>query len=212
MLWQNAPQRTAPRVFLADGDVGEELIGCRDSINPAAKLIIDKRLNDGKWPLYFFGTVGTGKTCAAVAIYMHWPEGPRIRDAGARPNGHCRRMPLEYPNAEPLFENVPELTRRIAFMRDRAMIYKRLRQANLLILDDIGRRKPSATQASLSPDQAEILTDIIESRGDRPTIYTSNWTPEQLPKALGDDRIASRVLRGMNTVQFTGIDRRLGGK
>lgn len=144
----------------------------------------------GASPLYLYGPVGTGKSCAAAAIYRHWPKGEWT----------------DYTN--PFFIVASQMTAKIAHADysgsdGKWKHYKRCREANLLVVDDIGRRK-------LTDDQAEILLTIVEERRQNPTIYTSNFRPDELAEKLGDDRLASRILRGMNVVEFTGPDRRLG--
>lgn len=187
-LWLNAPLRKAPLILRSDPD-GPRYAGTHEKIYPKQKEKIVALLDKERFPIYLFGPVGTGKSCAAVALYTHWP----------RPGTN------NYDWDDPHFCVSAELTGRLARMESKGKEYKRIASANVFILDDIGRRK-------LTDEQAELLLEIIELRGNKPTIYTGNHPPEELAEKLGDDRISSRILRGMNTVEFTGVDRRLSDR
>lgn len=88
--------------------------------------------------------------------------------------------------------------------RDREL-YERpteIDDVGVLFVDDIGVRTSSEAQQ-------DYLLELINTRGDMPTIYTSNHSPEKL-KQLFDARIASRLMSSA-IVQLTGKDRRLKG-
>lgn len=163
-----------------------------EEIAPIQKKRIVDLLSLNRWPLYFYGPVGTGKTCAAVAVYTNWIK-PVIAQEG-----------IEIPNpwTDPLFFSCAVLTGQLAEERDqRQKIFRKISHADLVVLDDVGRRK-------LTDEQAEILIQITEIRSRKPTIWTSNQAPQDLADSLGDQRIASRILEG-NYVEFSGNDRRI---
>lgn len=76
----------------------------------------------------------------------------------------------------------------------------RVEQPELLCVDDVG---------ILAPTQAQfgMIFELVDRRGQKPVIYTSNLSPEELQK-LYDARIASRMLRGID-IELTGSDMRL---
>lgn len=70
----------------------------------------------------------------------------------------------------------------------------------LILVDDVGIRAPSDSVY-------EIVYELVNRRGKRPAIYTSNIAPDKL-HAVYDGRVASRMLCG-TVIQLTGDDRRL---
>lgn len=79
-------------------------------------------------------------------------------------------------------------------------IREKIADASLVVFDDVGLRDPS-------PAAYEAFYLMVESRKDKPTIYTSNLDASQLC-ATFDDRIASRLLCGTR-IRMRGDDRRL---
>lgn len=80
----------------------------------------------------------------------------------------------------------------------------RYRKAGLLLLDDVGTAKGSEWVE-------EITYRLVSHRYDSmlPTIYATNFAPDQLREALGD-RIASRLAETCTRVVIDGPDRRRG--
>lgn len=78
----------------------------------------------------------------------------------------------------------------------------RYREAGLLLLDDVGATKGSEWVE-------EITYRLVNHRYDAmlPTIYATNFAPDQLREALGD-RIASRMAETCTRVVLEGPDRR----
>lgn len=72
--------------------------------------------------------------------------------------------------------------------------------ASLLVLDDLGIRKPSE-------GMCHLLFDLLELRKSKPTIITSNKTLDELSEQYTDGRIYSRLAAG-TVMQMTGEDRR----
>lgn len=73
--------------------------------------------------------------------------------------------------------------------------------ASLLILDDLGVRKPSE-------GMFHLLFDILELRKTKATVITSNKSLDELCEIYTDGRIYSRIAAG-TVMQLTGTDRRL---
>lgn len=73
--------------------------------------------------------------------------------------------------------------------------------ASLLVLDDLGIRKPSE-------GMFHLLFDVLELRKTKPTIITSNKTIDELSDHYTDGRIYSRLAAG-TVMQMTGKDRRV---
>lgn len=63
------------------------------------------------------------------------------------------------------------------------------KEANLLIVDDIGVREMTEAQRT-------AFLEIVNMRGNRPTIYTGNHPVDTISAALGDDRLARRIIGG----------------
>jgi DNA replication protein DnaC len=148
---------------------------------------LEKAVNvkDGKGA-YLWGGVGTGKTHAAVALL-----GILIED-GYRAQ----------------FVSVPDLLDQIRATFNRSGesvedVCERPRNGELVLLDDLGAEKPSEWVR-------EKLYQIINARYNarRCTIVTSNKSPEQLAKQIGD-RAVSRLMEMCEPIKFEGPDRRL---
>lgn len=129
-------------------------------------------------PIYIHGDTGRGKTCLAALLYR---------------------------TAEtPLWRRCDDFLLTLATTRTdhayNAEIAK-AKFATCLFLDDIGLRKPTEAMN-------QILFDLLEIRKGRPTVITSNHSPEHLAE-LYDDRITSRILAG-TIITLQGSDRREG--
>ena len=97
----------------------------------------------------------------------------------------------------------PEMLRTLkeSFYDDFGLIMNDLKNADILLLDDIGAERPSEYVC-------ERLYDLINHRYTNmlSTIYTSNLTPFELGDRLGS-RIESRV-RSAEQIKLVGADRR----
>lgn len=158
------------------------------------KQALNAAANLRKWPVYAFGSYGQGKSYAAAWAFQRacqmgfnaeWhPASELIRfwvDRGGFGDGDQERV---YRGAK----------------CSRGSVVSRIGGCHFLILDDIGIR--NQTEA-----QKEALWEILEARKDKPTIYTSNLSPQEAQQVL-DGRLVSRLLAG-TWVKFTGPDRRL---
>lgn len=80
------------------------------------------------------------------------------------------------------------------------------READLLILDDLGKENPS-------PNTSAVLYQIVNRiyEDEKPMIITTNFQGEQLTKRLGErgEAIVSRITEMCQPVSMAGPDRRL---
>lgn len=74
-------------------------------------------------------------------------------------------------------------------------------EASLLVLDDLGVRKPSE-------GMFHLLFDVLEIRKSRPTVITSNKSLDELCEIYSDGRIYSRLAVG-TVMTIGGDDRRI---
>lgn len=133
---------------------------------------------ENRFPLFIHGGTGTGKTCLAALLF--------------------RRVTW------PMWRRCDDFLLTLATSRgDSSFVAQKDRAANCscLFLDDIGLREPTETMQ-------QILFDLLELRKGKPTVITSNHSPETL-KELYDDRIRSRILAG-TIIEIAGSDRREG--
>ena len=140
--------------------------------------------HEGPESLFLYGPFGTGKTGLAVGAL---------------------RTHLDRANSG-LFITVPSLLDRIRRTYgasreesdDDRDLFERVQDVDVLVLDDIGAEKPSEWVA-------EKLFTLINKRHDemQTTIFTSNLTPKELAKHLGE-RIAWRIVEMCEVVQLSG--------
>lgn len=141
------------------------------------------------WPLLFWGSVGTGKTCASLAL---------LDRAGGwfwSLNEFCDQM-IEAAKGR-LVHRVSGTSRTVT--PDGLLML--VERAPLIVLDEIGCKN---TVSDHHYDQAKR---IVDRRVGKPLILISNAAPDKLAK-LYDDRFASRACAG-TIVEFSGKDRRM---
>jgi DNA replication protein DnaC len=136
--------------------------------------------------LYFCGDVGTGKTHLAVAVMNEVMQRKRVPS---------------------LFVTVPEFldNLREAYMipgRDLDEWMDAVKNADLLVLDDLGAEKPN-------PWVRERLFVVVNHRYREalPTLFTSNIGPRDLASQLGE-RTASRIIAMCEWISLEGEDYR----
>lgn len=133
-----------------------------------------------RFPIYITGSVGTGKTGLASVMY-------RI----------ARR---------PIWRRADSFLLDLSMGRSDTTYRDELRKAadaSLLVLDDLGIRKPSE-------GMFHLLFDVLELRKMKPTIITSNKTLDELSDHYTDGRIYSRLAAG-TVMTIGGDDRRING-
>ena len=143
-------------------------------------LLLAKKRN---WPLFLYGGVGRGKTCAALCLV-----------------DHCRKcgVPAMYCTISELMD---------ARVKGYGSLWDRLRNSPLAVIDEIGRKnargdKPAAELAY------GVVADAAEYREHFSTVWISNHAPERITY-LYDDPVASRMTRGTH-YEVGGDDRRDG--
>lgn len=140
------------------------------------------------WPLFILGSVGTGKTCAALCVSDYaggffWQVSEFAQVVNDAMFGRLR-----YPNSDRPFNH--------------SDLWKEIATANLVVLDELGGR------GVVSDAQYEAVKRLVDARAGRPFIAISNLDLTGIEK-LYDDRVASRIGSG-TVVKVEGRDRRLG--
>lgn len=123
---------------------------------------------NGRWPWYFYGPAGRGKTFLAAALFRHWAASSFVTWFYAS-------------------EILPVYTTD----RDTAhRIRNTVRDTSLLVLDDVGVREPTGAQL-------DALLLFLNLREGKPLVVTGNCNHEELQKVL-DDRCSSRIDGGQS--------------
>lgn len=132
-----------------------------------------------RWPVYIYGPVGTGKSGIAAVLY-------RIASSAIWRRADTFLLDLSTGRGDGKYQQ--EMAK--------------LESTYVLVLDDLGTRKPSE-------GMFHMLFDILERRKAKMTVITSNHSPEELKAVYEDGRIYSRLLGG-TTLVCGGDDRRRG--
>lgn len=125
---------------------------------------------------YLYGPARTGKTINAAWRVLEWHKSQFI----------------QYLSTDYLFISVPELLSCARELINKGgsevNMIEKYKTCRLLVLDDFGSEK-------LTEWAYTILYAIISYRYDymKPTIYTSNFSLDELATKLQDDRIPSRI-------------------
>jgi DNA replication protein DnaC len=155
---------------------------------PALKATLQEIRKDQRWPVYFHGLPGRGKTCAAAILY-------RLHGVVGYGRDGFSDWPCVWRSCSAA---VSELLG--ARMSGGTRWQRAWSGAPLAVLDDVGMR-------DLTPAQFDSLLWLCNAREGRPLIVTSNLSPKDLAGALGDSRIPSRLAAGW-VVEVTGEDMR----
>lgn len=137
--------------------------------------------------LYIWGSVGSGKTHAAYAIFK------KLKEAN---------VAVRFHNTTELIFEIRRDFERDAYNKTR--LDERLPDyEGILILDDIGAER-------LTDFVLETFYLIVNTRYNQqlPTIFTSNLPISELAERIGD-RAASRIVEMCDIVKLDGEDRRL---
>lgn len=151
---------------------------------------IETAIKQHRWPVYMWGEAGRGKTSTMACLHRAWLG----RSVWFRLSTFVELIQLARRSGAVM---LPGAQREVS----EAHIWRtRVDDPSLLCIDDIGLR--GATDSYYA-----ITYELIDRRGTKPAIYTSNLSPERLNATL-DGRVASRLLRGME-LQVEGRDQRL---
>ena len=165
-----------------------------DGVNESLRETLRETINAGPYPLFLYGGVGSGKTSAMSLAHACWPTHSywyRLEEF-VTDITTCRQS--KNKSVTKTYNGMP-------FDRTESMLWKFAASPNLWCIDDFGTRTVSAAGF-------EIVFRLLNERKDKPTIITSNLSPEQLAE-LHDERIASR-LRAGTVIEVTAPDRRKG--
>jgi|688.fasta_scaffold661759_2 DNA replication protein DnaC len=137
-----------------------------------------KHITAPRFPIYIYGPAGTGKSGIASVLF-------RIATSAIWRRADTLLLDLSTGRSDGKY------TQEI----------KKIETTHVLVLDDLGLRKPSE-------GMFHMLFDILERRKAKMTVITSNHSPEQLRDVVfEDERIFSRLLAG-TTLACDGEDRR----
>ena len=146
-------------------------------------------MEGGQW-LYLWGDVGTRKTTCAAAVAK------RLHGRG------------KSPLMAPMYRVLDEIQRSF---HDGGDPLKRYAEAGYLIVDDLGKRRPTGFVL-------DSLFQLIDQRYSamRPTLVTTQYRPSDLVRRLAEQgdadtakAIVSRLRHGARVVEFGGPDGRL---
>lgn len=167
---------------------------------------IRKCFADRKFPVFVFGPVGCGKTCAAALVYRTW------RVSANRPGTvrwrRCDTILDEILKARFSDGVTVETPGGDLVKMTESGLFNMFGAADLAVLDDIGTSK-------LNDERYAALLRLLDSRVGKPTLITSNKGPDELAgssEAPGvyDNRIVSRLCAGL-VISVSGDDRRTLG-
>jgi len=150
------------------------------------KALHECQFGTSPWPLFVFGSVGTGKTFGALALadYVRWSLFYSIRELlREAADAACGRLQNE-----------------AGYEISARKFWRTIADARLIILDEIGSR------GEVNDHHYNSVMELVDCRQRKPSIYLSNLEPEQL-SGIYDDRILSRMVCG-TIVELTGEDRR----
>lgn len=160
-------------------------------VKPELQAALKAAVDGGKWPIYLFGDQGRGKTCAMAALFRKVDRAPSWVDMQRFIRNVQRTRTAED-------HKIYDFTQHGSTELD--LFRKFVIDPALMLVDDVGIRAPS--------DSAfEVVYEIVNRRGKRPAIYTSNIAPDKL-HTVYDGRVASRILAGV-AIHLTGKDRRI---
>lgn len=139
----------------------------------------------GKFPIVLHGQAGSGKTCAAIAVACSWPcvviDYSRYYSSGKHFHKPCDRQAFAL--------KASEVIRRISFREGSGKVFHTMRNASLIVLDDVGVK-------DLTSAAADALVELLDARQGKPLIVTTNHNPLDMTAKIGDERVCSRLRAG----------------
>jgi DNA replication protein DnaC len=154
------------------------------------RAIVELCHGERKWPLFIHGTVGSGKSCAALCV----------ADRVAKPEFWA--MPAFVSYCQSVKEGKEEWYEcgRGGTLTEKGL-WNHIAKVPLLILDDVGFR-----EVKNSDYEMEALFLALEARDGKPLICTSNLNDDEIEQNY-NIRIRSRMCSGTN-YELSGEDRR----
>lgn len=140
----------------------------------------------GKYGIYLWGAVGTGKTHILYALRKYWAQ---------------QMVAVDVHNVS---EELNEIKQSFSSNKEQRDILDAIEQ--VVFLDDLGVEKDS----DWAGEQIyRLVNEIYENP--RPYVFTSNFSLQQLAERFGahGDRIASRIAQSAHIVELKGNDRRI---
>jgi DNA replication protein DnaC len=165
-----------------------------EQVSPAVRDAIRRCHAQRRWPLYLWGSPGTGKTCAAAVAYRLWKPSAAWMSLSEM----CDT--LKAFSTSPL-QLVPSGDRSVELTL--AGFWRRLGHLGLVVIDEIGTREATA-------HRYDAFRDLLQTRTGKPLIITGNLNPAESLVRIYDDRILSRITAGV-IVEVKGPDRRMIG-
>ena len=187
-------------------DLNDESVTLDERIKGALQPAIETPPTGGSFPCatYLHGPVGSGKTtaaCWALKAYLRrWRrnEPKRIEEYGDDYDDAWGRCTARFA---PLVELLAD--KRESFGGGKEVQMQTYREADFLVLDDLGREQPS--KSGWAAEQIYLLVNYrVNER--LPTVFTSNYPVHGLPEGNRDttggetrcnydDRVVSRILQ-----------------
>lgn len=165
---------------------GEDLERFKNAVETSRKFI--KNFNSGYHNLFFYGTVGTGKSFLSGCVAKELIE-----------NGHS----VIYFSASGLFDTLSKYKFDYKNTENLHKIYEDLFQCDLLIIDDLG------TEYTNNIINSELFSMINERHlQKRSTVISTNLSLEDFRNRYSD-RIFSRITSNYDICKLTGPDIRM---
>lgn len=164
-----------------------------------------------RFPWYWFGPVGSGKSSAAALVYQCAPEEVEL-DNGERVS--CTPFAFRLDDLVQMIKKARKggaemIEGNRSFLRSEATIFKMLRRASVVLIDEVAQRKEKSD--AFERDRA-IVDKIADQLQFCRTILTSNVAPKKREPGdtsatlmdIYDARIASRLLANGVAREFAG--------
>lgn len=165
---------------------GEDLERFKSAVETSKKFI--KNFNSGYHNLFFYGTVGTGKSFLSGCVAKELIE-----------NGHS----VIYFSASGLFDTLSKYKFDYKNTENLHKVYEDLFQCDLLIIDDLG------TEYTNNIINSELFSMINERHlQKRSTVISTNLSLEDFRNRYSD-RIFSRITSNYDICKLTGPDIRM---
>jgi len=147
------------------------------------------------WPLFVYGPIGTGKTCAGLVLVDH--AGGFFYTAS-----EWARL-LNEANNGMLFDKVDQEIRKVSPQT----LWNGISKAKLVVIDELGARIDAKSE-KVSEHAYESIKELIDLRYGKPLVLLSNLTLPQVAKVY-DERVVDRIAAG-TIVNLQGKSRRTG--